>query len=74
MRDIILFHNSSEAIWASRVFRKQSIDYKMISVPRHLGSDCGYCISVPDSNTGPALESMKNTGIPFDRVEKNVAL
>ena len=41
---VILFHSTSGALRAEKLLKKEGIAYKIISVPRHLSSDCGVCI------------------------------
>ena len=74
MIDVILFHSSSEAMWASRVLKKNKIEHKLISVPRHLGSDCGYCVSLSNTDSSNAMEIIRGEKVPFDRLEQNVTI
>ncbi|HRX17341.1 MAG TPA: DUF3343 domain-containing protein [Spirochaetota bacterium] len=74
MIDVILFHSSSEAMWASRVLKKNKIEHKLISVPRHLGSDCGYCVSLSKTDSPNAMEFIRTEKVPFDRLEQNVTI
>jgi hypothetical protein len=41
---VVLFHSTSGALMAEKLFKKEGIAYKIIPVPRHLSSDCGVCI------------------------------
>jgi hypothetical protein len=41
---VVLFHSTSGALRAEKLFKKKRINYKLIPVPRHLSSDCGVCI------------------------------
>ncbi len=66
----ILFHNSSEAIRASRVLKKSGIEHKLVSVPRHLSSDCGYCVSLDEKDIDGTLGLFTQQAVPYDRVVK----
>lgn len=67
---VILFFSSNYTIWASNTFRKQNIPHKLIPVPRHLGSDCGYCLRLASSDIPGAEILLRETGIEFDRIEE----
>jgi len=66
---VILFHSTNHAIWTSKVLKKEGIEGKMISVPRHLSSDCGYCVRIRTSDAPRALRLMEGATIEYDRVE-----
>lgn len=67
---IILFHSTNYAIWAAKVLKKMDIKNKMTPIPRHLSSDCGYCVKIFTSDADRAHELLKTNGIEFDRIEK----
>jgi hypothetical protein len=41
---VLLFHSVQGALAAERILRGASIAHKLITVPRHLSSDCGFCL------------------------------
>jgi len=43
---IFLFPSVSHTLKAERILMEQGIVYKLIPVPRHIGSDCGVCLRV----------------------------
>jgi len=65
---VILFHSTNYVIWAKEVFSLKGIKCKMISVPRNLSSDCGYCLKVEDLEVSEASMIMENTRIEFESI------
>lgn len=43
---VILFPSSNVTLWAAKLLKKAKIDHKIITVPRELSSDCGYCLRI----------------------------
>jgi len=41
---VLLFDSTSAALFAEKLLKKEGIPFKIIPVPRHIGSDCGVCI------------------------------
>lgn len=69
MKAVILFHSTNHAIWAENELKENEISCKMISVPRHLSSDCGYCVQI-DADDGEKASSILNANnIEFDNIE-----
>jgi len=66
---VILFHSTNYAIWASNTLKKNNFNHKMIPVPRHLSSDCGYCVRFNRPDKEKIRELLENTGVEFDRIE-----
>ena len=66
----ILFHSTNYSIWTSKVLKKAGIKNKMISIPRHLSSDCGYCVKILTGDVPAALELIEKNSIEYDRIEK----
>jgi hypothetical protein len=54
----------------SNILKKKSIDHKMIPVPRHLSSDCGYCVRIKSSDREIVLETIKEKDVEFDKIEE----
>ncbi|HNV49084.1 MAG TPA: DUF3343 domain-containing protein, partial [Spirochaetota bacterium] len=65
---VVLFHSTNQAIWASKVFAQAGLEYSMIPVPRHLSSDCGYCLRIPSSLADAAAALMRDRGVEFERI------
>jgi len=38
---VALFHSTSGALMAEKLFKREGIAHKIIPVPRHISSDCG---------------------------------
>lgn len=41
---VILFHTSNHALRAEKLLQTESIDCRLVPVPRELSSDCGVCL------------------------------
>jgi len=64
----ILFYSSNYAIWASKLLQKNSIPEKLISVPRQVSSDCGYCVRIEPTDTEKVKKLMHDNGVEFDKI------
>ncbi|MBP6993283.1 MAG: DUF3343 domain-containing protein [Spirochaetes bacterium] len=62
---VILFHSSQSAIWTSRLLKKAGLYNKMIPVPRHLSSDCGYCVKIKTEHIPAVVQIVTSSGIEF---------
>jgi hypothetical protein len=69
MKAVILFHSTNHAIWAENELKENEISCKMISVPRHLSSDCGYCVQIDADDRGKASSILNANDIEFERIE-----
>lgn len=67
---VILFFSNNYTMYASNTFKKKEIFHKLIPVPRHLSSDCGYCVRIKSADSGEAVRILRETGIEFDRIEE----
>ena len=59
---VILFHSNNHVMWAAKQLKKEGIGCKMISIPRHLSSDCGYCLKIKRDDS-PAVKSILDNNI-----------
>ncbi|HOO70855.1 MAG TPA: DUF3343 domain-containing protein [Spirochaetota bacterium] len=66
----ILFHSPNYSIWTAKVLKKAGIENRMIPIPRHLSSDCGYCVRIKRMDADAALEIMKSNAIEYDKIEE----
>lgn len=41
---VVLFHSVQGAIGAEKLLLAAGVTHKLIPVPRHLSSDCGFCV------------------------------
>ena len=69
MKSVILFHSTNHAIWAENELKNSEIACKMISVPRHLSSDCGYCIQIETENIKKATDILNSNNIEFEKID-----
>ena len=68
MNSYILFHSSNYAIWAENVLKDGGIACKLVSVPREISSDCGYCIEVLSELKDTTLKLLEKKHIPLDAI------
>ena len=67
---VILFHSNNHSIGMSNILKKNGIEHKMIPIPRHLSSDCGYCIRFENSKIDNVITLIETNSIEFDRIER----
>lgn len=67
---VILFHSNNHSIRMSNILKKRNIDHKMIPVPRHLSSDCGYCVRIKSSDREIVLKTIKEKEVEFEKIEE----
>lgn len=67
---VILFESNNSVMWAHQEFLSSGIESKLMNVPRHLSSDCGYCIRILTSAIQTAEEIMKREEIEFQEIVK----
>ena len=41
---VVLFHSVQGALGAEKLLLAAGVAHKLITVPRHLSSDCGFCL------------------------------
>jgi len=66
---VILFHSNNHSIRMSNILKKKGIDHKMIPVPRHLSSDCGYCVRIKTSDREIVIKIIEENSVEFDSIE-----
>lgn len=66
---VVLFHSTNFAVWADKVFKREGLDSRLIPVPRHLSSDCGYSVRINEADTGRAKALMDKNGIEYDSIK-----
>jgi len=67
---VILFHSNNHSIRMSNILKKKGIEHKMIPVPRHLSSDCGYCVRIKSSDRETVLKIIEENEVEFDKIEE----
>lgn len=68
MNSYVLFHSSNYAIWAENILRDADICYKLVSVPREVSSDCGYCIKVSKDMKERVVQLLKEKHVVIEKV------
>ncbi len=66
---VILFHSTNHALYAARVLKKAKLPCKMTPIPRHLSSDCGYCVQIKAADREQVKKLISEKGIEYDRIE-----
>ncbi len=69
MKAVILFHSTNLAIWAENELKNHEINCKVISVPRHLSSDCGYCVQIDADDKVKATNILNTNKIEFEMIK-----
>ena len=57
--EVVLFPSVSYALKAEKIFKSKGISYKLIPVPRHISSDCGFCIRFPSRLHQQVVEALE---------------
>lgn len=68
MKAVILFPSSNYAVWASDVLKKAALQVKLISVPRQISSDCGYCVQISYDMQEKAEKILSENEIEYDKI------
>lgn len=64
----VLFFSTNHAMWAEEVLKTRGIEARVVSVPRHLSSDCGYCLEITESLAEETVSALETEGVEYDRV------
>ena len=67
-RVYVLFFSTNHAMWAEDILVARGIAARVVSVPRHLSSDCGYCLEIPELAAGEAAAILKAEAVEYDRI------
>ncbi|MBE0567891.1 MAG: DUF3343 domain-containing protein [Krumholzibacteria bacterium] len=67
-RTYVLFFSTNHAMWAEQVLVARGIAAKVVAVPRHLSSDCGYCLEIPATAAAAAAAILRSSAVEFDRI------
>ena len=67
-RVFVLFFSTNHAMWAEEILTAKGISARVVPVPRHLSSDCGYCLEIPESEAGESEAILKEDSVEYDRI------
>lgn len=56
---VYLFPSSNYVMKAERILKEFGIDHKIIPVPRHLSSNCGVCLRIPQDQQQRVSETLR---------------
>jgi len=59
--EVVLFDSVSHALKAEKIMISGNIPFKLIPVPRHISSDCGFCIRFPFRFHQQVADALKDT-------------
>ena len=65
---VIMFFSTNNSMWAAKVLKKAGITRKLIPIPRHLSSDCGYCLRILTPDRERIENLLQETGIEFNKI------
>jgi hypothetical protein len=65
---VLLVYATSHAVRVEKLLRDQGLACKLIPVPRHISSDCGVCVRIPQQDVEAALRVARAAGIEIDSV------
>ena len=65
----ILFFSNNHVFWAQEIFTEQGLGHRVVPVPRHLSSECGYAVQVAASDRERAAALLTTEDIEIDRIE-----
>ncbi len=69
MNSVVLFYSTSHAIKAEKYSNLNSLDAKLIPVPRHLSSSCGVCLSFNEEDRKLLIKVMGENNIEYESIE-----
>jgi len=64
----VLFFSTHHALWAEQVLQQAGLEAKVVSVPRELSSDCGYCVRIDRAAEAAAVAALAAAGVEYDQV------
>jgi hypothetical protein len=67
---VVLVYSTSHALRAEKVLREAGIACKLIPVPRHLSSDCGFCVRIRRRDVPTVLHALAATRVEFDGIHE----
>lgn len=67
---VALFESTSAALKAEREATRAELKIKLIPVPRHLSSDCGFCLRFEWNDLDKVEGLLRSKEVKFDRIEK----
>ncbi|SEM38775.1 Protein of unknown function [Syntrophus gentianae] len=59
--EVVLFHSVSYALKAEKILKAKNISYKLIPVPRHISSDCGFCVRFPSRLHRQVVDALRDS-------------
>ncbi|KQC03172.1 MAG: hypothetical protein APR54_09640 [Candidatus Cloacimonas sp. SDB] len=68
MKSVILFDSTNLALWAEEILKENDITAKMISVPRKISSDCGYCVMIDSTQKQQAEKLLLKYNIDHNEI------
>jgi len=63
-----LFPSTHQAVWAEHVLVAAGLAARLVPVPRHLSSDCGYCLRLAADQCARAEALLREAGVELERV------
>ena len=60
---VLLVYSTSHAIRIEKILTRGGTTCKLVTVPRHLSSDCGICVRFRAADEGAVTQAIEETGI-----------
>ena len=69
-QSVVLFYSTSAAIKAERLSQKASLTVRLITVPRHLSSDCGICLRFENKDLEAIRAILSREKVEYDGIHQ----
>ena len=66
---VILVDSISLGLRIESLVKKEGLSYKLIPVPRHLSSDCGFCVRILKEDSETVLNLLQEYKIEIQAIE-----
>jgi hypothetical protein len=66
---VILVDSTSLALRIEQLMKREGLSYKLISVPRHLSSDCGFCVRILKEDCETVQNLLQENKIEIQSIE-----
>jgi hypothetical protein len=67
---VVLFESTSAALKAEKEAVRAELKIKLIPAPRHLSSDCGFCLRFEWNDLDKVEGLLRSKELKFERIEK----
>jgi hypothetical protein len=68
MHDVILVQSTTHAIRIEKLLKKAELQAKLVTVPRHLSSDCGVAVRILSEDRDRSEKVLSANAVPFEQI------